>query len=348
MDDDADASVHPGICDLAFTQPDLGLETSPTQALCASTPWSIAYEAANELGERIECLLLRGGSIRRGRMATDIAAPATGGVGAGSIPACFYANFVVAGDVEIGRGSHVSVAKAGDVILYDSSQLVTLSRGHTPYYENLSLAIFKHPSLNELENVLGNVLVLRRDDLLPPLSSSLAFLADNMSSLSRPEVAAMFTACVSLLPIAIAHSNRNQSKEVGNPKASALLSALLDFVNEHICNAELSPHVAALNVGISVRYMHKLFAGRKTTFQSYVASKRLELVRREMISPLCRTQAISTVAYRCGFNDLSTFNRSFKRRYGVTPRKFRADAGAARVGGPTRVLPVQAEESQGS
>jgi AraC-like DNA-binding protein len=141
----------------------------------------------------------------------------------------------------------------------------------------------------------------------------------------------MFNACVSLLPVAIAHSNRNESKEAGTSKASHLLSALLDFVNKHIPSADLSPQVAALNVGISVRYVHKLFAARNTTFASYVNLKRLELVRKEMISPLCRNLAISTVAYRCGFNDLSTFNRSFKRHYGVTPREFRADASAARA-----------------
>jgi AraC-like DNA-binding protein len=144
----------------------------------------------------------------------------------------------------------------------------------------------------------------------------------------------MFNACVSMLPVAIAHSNRMKSKEVGTSKASHVLSVLLHFVNKHISSADLSPQLAALNVGISVRYVHKLFAGRKTTFASYVTLKRLELVRKELISPSCQ-QAISTVAYRCGFQDLSTFNRSFKRRYGVTPSKFRADASATQVVGHT-------------
>lgn len=125
---------------------------------------------------------------------------------------------------------------------------------------------------------------------------------------------------------AIAHSNRNKNKEVGTSKASHLLSAILGFVNEYISIADLSPQVAAQKFGISVRYLHKLFAVRRTTFGSYVVSKRLELVRNEMISPLGRNEAISTLAYRCGFHDLSTFNRAFKRRYGMTPGELRADA----------------------
>lgn len=328
MDDDAGASVRSSIFDIRFTQPNRDPETFPTGASAAFLPWPVNYEPVVEFGERIECLLLRGGSIGRVRIATDSAVGTKGSVGANATPASFYANFVVAGEVEIGQGSHLSVAKAGDVILYDRPLPVTLSKWHT-HYEDVSFAISKNefPSIDELEKVFGNVMVLRRDTLLHPLSSSLVYLADNMSSLGRTEVAALFNACVSLLPVAIASSNRTKNTEVCTSKASPLLSrVLLDYVNQHISSADLSPQVAALDVGISVRYVHKLFAARKTTFGSYVVSKRLELVRKEMISPLGRNQAISTLAYRCGFNDLSAFNRSFKRRYGTTPGKFRANA----------------------
>jgi AraC-like DNA-binding protein len=31
------------------------------------------------------------------------------------------------------------------------------------------------------------------------------------------------------------------------------------------------------------------------------------------------TKRISDIAFECGFNDLSYFNRSFRRRFGLTP-----------------------------
>jgi AraC-like DNA-binding protein len=99
-------------------------------------------------------------------------------------------------------------------------------------------------------------------------------------------------------------------------------------VNQQISNANLSPREAADRLGISVRYVHKLFAAKGTTFGSYVASKRLENIRKDLVSPLCRNQPISVLAYRWGFNDLSTFNRSFKQRYGLTPSQFRMSAGS--------------------
>jgi AraC-like DNA-binding protein len=160
--------------------------------------------------------------------------------------------------------------------------------------------------------------------LIRPLSSSLAFLAENMSSLSGVEVAGLFDACVSLLPVAVGYADRERSEKADIPQANEMLRAILDFVNRHISSADLSPQAAAENLGISVRYLHKLFAAKHTTFGSYVTAKRLDLIRRDLISPSCRYEAIAILAYRWGFKELSTFNRSFKQRYGMPPRQYRA------------------------
>ncbi len=84
---------------------------------------------------------------------------------------------------------------------------------------------------------------------------------------------------------------------------------------------------AAEHFGISARYVHKLFAASSTTFSSYVVAKRLEHIRSDLLSPACRNQPISNLAYRWGFNDLSSFNRAFKSRFGCSPSRFRAQVG---------------------
>jgi AraC-like DNA-binding protein len=35
-------------------------------------------------------------------------------------------------------------------------------------------------------------------------------------------------------------------------------------------------------------------------------------------------RAVSTIAFEVGFGDLSYFNRTFKKRFGATPREIRA------------------------
>lgn len=43
------------------------------------------------------------------------------------------------------------------------------------------------------------------------------------------------------------------------------------------------------------------------------------------------TQSISEVAYKCGFNNISNFNRTFKKKKGCTPKEFRESFSGTRV-----------------
>jgi AraC-like DNA-binding protein len=43
-----------------------------------------------------------------------------------------------------------------------------------------------------------------------------------------------------------------------------------------------------------------------------------------LTGPSANRRGITAIAYECGFNDLSYFNRSFRRRFGLTPSEARA------------------------
>jgi AraC-like DNA-binding protein len=44
-----------------------------------------------------------------------------------------------------------------------------------------------------------------------------------------------------------------------------------------------------------------------------------------LTEPRLAQSSVGAIAYDAGFGDLSYFNRSFKRRFGVTPRDVRND-----------------------
>jgi AraC-like DNA-binding protein len=44
------------------------------------------------------------------------------------------------------------------------------------------------------------------------------------------------------------------------------------------------------------------------------------------VNPLYRNRGISAIAYDAGFGDVSYFNRTFRRRYGMTPSEVREAA----------------------
>lgn len=58
-------------------------------------------------------------------------------------------------------------------------------------------------------------------------------------------------------------------------------------------------------------------------FYEFVNTYRLEAVKNEFLNPNKKNISITAIAYDCGFNSQSTFNRFFKQKEGMTPSKFR-------------------------
>jgi AraC-like DNA-binding protein len=101
------------------------------------------------------------------------------------------------------------------------------------------------------------------------------------------------------------------------------MGAIKAYILAEIDNPALSLADVAAHQGISSSYVRKIFAGEGTRFTAYVLSTRLEKVLQALADPESRDSSISAIALRCGFNDISYFNRVFRRRYGCTPSDLR-------------------------
>lgn len=108
---------------------------------------------------------------------------------------------------------------------------------------------------------------------------------------------------------------------------SARLRAIKADVEGSLARRDLSAETLARRHGISPRYIQKLFEEEGTTFSAFVLDRRLDRARRLLKRPDART--ISSIAYEVGFNDLSYFNRTFRRQYGMAPSAMRRLAGVA-------------------
>src|SRR3972149_6479002 len=86
--------------------------------------------------------------------------------------------------------------------------------------------------------------------------------------------------------------------EVGEgAKVHYLLRGILSHIEQNSGSAELSPNGVADQFGISVRYVHKLFIACGVTFCSYTTARRLDFICKDLVSPACRQQPISLVAF---------------------------------------------------
>jgi AraC-like DNA-binding protein len=79
-----------------------------------------------------------------------------------------------------------------------------------------------------------------------------------------------------------------------------------------------SARVAA-KVRLSERYIQDLLAETGKSFTERVMEERLQKARRTLESSSNDRMTIADIASECGFNEISYFNRSFRRRFGASP-----------------------------
>lgn len=103
---------------------------------------------------------------------------------------------------------------------------------------------------------------------------------------------------------------------------SAMLRRLRATLTDQFHDAALTPASVAREHGMSVRYLHALFAEAGTTFGSDLIRVRLDRASTMLRDSRFDGLAISEVAWRCGFKDPSHFARLFRRRFGAAPLRF--------------------------
>ncbi|MFD7867492.1 helix-turn-helix domain-containing protein [Streptomyces sp. NPDC057682] len=103
----------------------------------------------------------------------------------------------------------------------------------------------------------------------------------------------------------------------------ALLLSIEAFVRQRLHDPELSPRVIAGAHHLSVGHLHRLFHTRGTTPAAWIRGLRLTYAGRDLRDPALREVTVHQIATRWGFRDHSTFTRSFRTAYGMSPRDYR-------------------------
>ncbi len=98
------------------------------------------------------------------------------------------------------------------------------------------------------------------------------------------------------------------------------------YVHERLSDPDLDSEAVARAVGVSVRHVHRVFESSGVTLRQFIIGKRLGECAHSLQDHALNAATIAEIGYRWGFNDAVYFCRSFKKRYGVSPREFRAAA----------------------
>jgi AraC-like DNA-binding protein len=88
-------------------------------------------------------------------------------------------------------------------------------------------------------------------------------------------------------------------------------------------DTDLAAGTIAAQHGISVRYLHALFASSGTSIGRELRTIRLARARAMLEDPAQSGRSIAEISYACGFNDPAYLARCFTRAFGQAPRHYR-------------------------
>jgi AraC-like DNA-binding protein len=111
------------------------------------------------------------------------------------------------------------------------------------------------------------------------------------------------------------------------PEHMQLRPRIQRYIDGHLSDPELRPAEIASAAEISVRHLHRLFAGSGGTLGDCIRKLRLQQCRNDLENPRLRSKTITEIAFSWGFSDSAHFSRSFRKQFGICPRKFREEAG---------------------
>jgi AraC-like DNA-binding protein len=112
--------------------------------------------------------------------------------------------------------------------------------------------------------------------------------------------------------------------DAGPSIASRLLfHRMIEWLEEHLGEADLSARRLADAHFISTRYVRKVFSDNRTQVGAYVRCRRLDRIREDLIDPMRSEETVAEVAARWGMRNASVLSRAFARQFGESPVRYR-------------------------
>jgi AraC-like DNA-binding protein len=190
-------------------------------------------------------------------------------------------------------------------------------------------------AINPLVPDIGAAFARRIPASSPALQMLVRYLdlARRDNVVTTPELAAAFTDHVcDLLAFALGPTRDAAEQARTRGLAAARLQAIKHDIVDNLRRPELSVHSIAARHGLSVRYVQQIFEESGLTFTAYLTEQRLTAAYKVLRRRAPVDVPVSTIAFDCGFANVSHFNRSFRQRFGCTPSDVRNAARALRDG----------------
>jgi AraC family transcriptional activator of tynA and feaB len=283
--------------------------------LDADAPW----QPTQTLGARI-CVAELGGIVLLEMHTREVGLALARGperVARERFPTAMGLTLVTRGEAQIQTRGREHVVRAGELCLLSSLEAFD-KRLSADYSE-----LFLYLPLPIAESLSRPVPALAQHTLIAPQRGLGAMLADGMQSLRRVRhemsPGEWSAALGAVFELAAGVFGRSEPERVGLATREVQRARAVRYLEQHLVEPELSPRTIAAGLGMSLRYLHLLFEHGDSVGATILA-RRLEHCRRVLATD---PRSISEIAFAHGFNDAAHFSRTFKARFGRTPRDVR-------------------------
>lgn len=129
-----------------------------------------------------------------------------------------------------------------------------------------------------------------------------------------------------LLVLALGGTKETLEQARSRGLSAARLAALRDQIRRRATEPSISADSLGQALGMSGRSVQHLMQQHGTTLSDEISARRSETAFDLLRDARANGRKVVEIAFEAGFDDLSTFYRAFKRRYGISPGDAR-DAG---------------------
>jgi AraC-like DNA-binding protein len=228
------------------------------------------------------------------------------------------------GVCEVGQGDRKTKLSPGDIGFLDTSRPYEVT-----FPRRFKQSILKMPAL------LFRDIAPRGDDLagaaLPGAQAltsiarqNLLLLEHNAAVIERGFLAAAANSCLGHLSLAMRATRRDEGRQIAGRAIPDHVDRASWYISQNLHDTGLSVERVASSIGISAGYLQQLYrAAKNLSVAQSVLDQRLANCRRELADPSLAEESITSIAFRWGFSESSSFSRAFRRTFGLSPRQYR-------------------------
>lgn len=231
-------------------------------------------------------------------------------------PDLVYVAQIHDGECNLVHGGHATRLQPGQFTLIDARRRAQLELDDETRFTLLLLPrerVTRHVPL--VDGAVGRVSNDSASDR--HIAASLRSFTEAAGGLTSSQRSIALRSLLHLLPAASAVTAED------GPATSRWLARAAAVIEQRLHDPAFGPDPLAEAVGVSRRYLDKLFAGHGSSIAREIWERRLRRAAHDLRAPAYRHRTIAEIAYGAGFSDAAHFTRAFRRRFGTTPSAFR-------------------------